>query len=67
MTAQEYFDSISTTDVNQMIIDTTKSKFHQWELIRFAEAYHKAATVKGTPAIDLIRFADEYNSNKQTK
>ena len=49
MTAQEFFDSISTTDVNQMVIDKTKSKFHQLDLARFAEAYHLAATKREKP------------------
>ena len=42
MTAQEFFDNLSTTDVNQMVIDKTKSMFHPWDLVRFAEAYHLA-------------------------
>lgn len=42
MTAQQFFDSISITDANNMVIDKKKTMYHPWDLVRFAEDYHLA-------------------------
>lgn len=53
MTAEEFFYSQSPTDANNCVVNVYARKYDRSELIRFADAYHKA---KINEIMDKIKF-----------
>ena len=41
MTAKEFFEQQSTTDINNRIVDKHAHKYNRFDLMKFAQAYHE--------------------------
>ena len=58
MTAEEFFNNQVSTDENNCFVDVYAYKYNRSDLIRFAEAYHKAMVKDIMDRVKAIRVVE---------